>query len=154
MERYDRSPSGYDAERYDFTEPIIRRIGKTALNIDRHHPIHTRNDWNIYPEGRRIRESVLVDMDRRDHNDLHHECPPVPSLEYHILKKTASLYRPDASSPLKSMEALMRAIEEAAKQPRAHQLDRQRANLAIWAIDLQRPFIADATRQNRLRNIS
>lgn len=146
MERYGReSGSGYDhEERYDFTEPIIRRIGRGVLTTDRHHVIHTRNDWNIYPEGRHIRESILVTMEKTDHVDLHHECSPVPSLSYHVLKRTAGLYVPDQTSPLRSMEALMGAIEEAAKHPRAHEIERQRANLAVWAIDLQRPFIADA----------
>jgi hypothetical protein len=47
------------------------------------------------------------------------------------------------------MDNLMLAIEKAGNHPRAHIVEKKLAELAVWAIDLQRPFIAEMTDNRR-----
>lgn len=51
------------------------------------------------------------------------------------------MYEPK-DTPIKSVESLMLSIEQAANHPKAHIIEKHLAELAVWALDLQRPFIA------------
>lgn len=112
---------------------------------DRHHIIHGRREWEARPEAKSIREtpSLIVRMDREDHTELHRNCPAIPLLGYHALMRTRQLYE-ENENPLKSMENLMTAIEKASTHPKTHPVEKGLAELAVWAIDLQRPYIKGA----------
>jgi len=117
---------------------------------DGHHIIHNRMEWSLRPEAKLIRDtpSLIVRMDRSDHDEIHRYCPPVPLLGYHALIRTLQTFE-QGETPLKTMDNLMYSIEIASKHPKAHEIEKQLANLAIWAIDLQRPFIAGVLQNER-----
>lgn len=111
---------------------------------DNHHLIFDRVSWTSRPEAKAIREnkSLIVRLDRAEHNELHKHCVAVPLLGYHALMRTNRLFEPQAT-PLASIENLMGSIEKAVDHPKAHPIERQLGELAVWALDLERPFIAD-----------
>lgn len=112
---------------------------------DRHHLVFDRVSWSSRPEAKRIREdkSLIVRLDRIDHDELHRHTVPVPLLGYHALVRTFKSYEP-GDTPLESIENLMGSIEQAVNHPKAHPLERELGGLAVWALDLERPFIAEA----------
>lgn len=111
---------------------------------DRHHIIFEKALWNSRPDSKRIRDtpSLIVRMDREDHNEIHRNCPPIPILGYYGIMRTLSTFE-EGKNPLVTMESLMSSFENAGKNPKAHEIDRRLAELAAWSLDLQRPFIAD-----------
>ena len=111
---------------------------------DRHHIVHNRAEWNLRPAGAMIRRegTLIPEMPRTLHNLIHSECPSVPLLAVHSLERTAQMFRPGRDT-LESMDNLMSAIEKSVDHPRAHELERNLAMLAIEAIDLQRPYIQE-----------
>lgn len=119
---------------------------------DSHHILHNRQEWSLRPEARRLRETrtLIPYIDRSVHNEIHATCPPVPALGYYALKLVESRFH-EGSGTLQSMDNLMAAIEVSSRHPRSHQIERDLAQLAIQAIDLQRPIIAEALPANHLR---
>ena len=118
---------------------------------DKHHILHNRLEWELRPEARRLRQTrtLVPDIDRTVHNQIHAVCPPVPPLGYYALRVIENHFE-EGNSTLQSMDNLMKAIEIGANHPRAHDLEKHMADLAIWAIDLQRPWIAEGRTHLRL----
>lgn len=118
---------------------------------DSHHVLHNKQEWSLRPDAKALREhpSLLVRLDRSEHNEIHRECPAVPLLGYHALQRTLSFYEPGHNT-IQSVDNLMKAMEHAANHPKAHIIEKHLAELAIWSIDLQKPFIAEATRNVRV----
>lgn len=116
---------------------------------DNHHILHSRQEWELRPQARALRENktLIPNLDRSTHNELHRMCPPVPILGYHALNKVLSEFYP-ARDTLQSMDNLLFAIELAANMPQAHRIEREMAHLAIQAIELQKPFVRHDQFQN------
>lgn len=119
---------------------------------DKHHVLHDRQEWTLRPQAERLREipTLVPEMDRRDHDRIHAICPSVPLLGYHTLQIVQNRFV-EGRTTLQSMDNLMAAIERSKSHPRAHQIEKDLADLAIHAIDLQRPLIAEALGERRLR---
>ena len=115
-----------------------------------HHIVHTAKEWELRPEARRIRQTptLIVPIERSLHEEIHHNCPAVPLLGYHALLAVNSSFE-EGNTALESMDNLMLAIEKAGNHPKAHLIEKKLAELAVWAIDLQRPFITEATDRQR-----
>lgn len=102
----------------------------------------TSRQWSAEPIGKRLREqsSLIFTISRENHERIHKETPPVPLLGYYALLSTLHNYEP-AYNPVKDIDGLCGAIEKATRTPRAHQIERDLAGLAIEAIQLQKPII-------------
>lgn len=111
---------------------------------DRHHVVFGRQEWSGRPESKAIRStpSLLVTMDREAHNELHRDCPAVPLLGYHALRRVLNTFEPQRDT-MRTIESLMSSIEQAADDPRSHIVERRLAELAVWSIDLQRPYVQE-----------
>lgn len=109
---------------------------------DKHHILHSRQEWRLRSESRQLREhpSLVPTIDRELHNEIHRECPPVPLLGYHALRSTLELWTPRRDT-LQSIDNLLFAISETNRHPRAHPIERELGMLAMEAIELQKPFI-------------
>ena len=118
--------------------------------IDRHHILNDRVSWTTRPQGTALREvpSLIPQMDRAYHEELHAACPPVPMLGYYALMIVQSTFN-EGHNTLSSMDNLMASIEWAAENPRTHELESELCYLAIRAIDLQRPFIREGMVKER-----
>lgn len=111
-----------------------------------HHILHNRQEWTLRDDAKNLRErrTLIVPMERDLHNDIHSTCPAIPLLGYHALARTRAAFE-EGRTPLQSLDNLMVAIEQSAQHPKAHALEKSLAELAVMAIDLQRPFIKEAT---------
>lgn len=107
--------------------------------------MHERQEWSLRPQARALREapSLIVHMDRGLHNEIHANCPAVPLLGCNTLFRVAKYFR-EGDTPIESLENLMRAMERSCKHPKAHQIERELSELAVHALDLQRPYISMA----------
>lgn len=111
---------------------------------DGHHVLHYKQEWRLRPEAKKIREheSLIPTIDRSLHNEIHKECPPVPMLGYHALKRTGILWVPSRDT-LESIDNLLFAIDRATQTPRTHRIERELGLLTIEAIELQKPFLKE-----------
>jgi len=118
--------------------------------FDKHHLLFTEQHWssNKTAQALRTQQSLIIRLSREVHEENHRQNPAVPLLGYYTLSRTLSMYEPE-KTPLASAESLMTAIEIAANHPRAHDIEKNLAELAIWAIDLQRPFIKNSPDEPR-----
>ena len=114
------------------------------MQRDVHHIIHTRNMWSIYKQGAQIRNtpSLLIRMDRSDHNEIHDNCPAIPVPSYHVLAKVAGIFIPTRDT-LQTVDNLMFAVDEALKHPKCREIERGLGQLTIQALEEQRPYLFD-----------
>jgi hypothetical protein len=115
-----------------------------------HHILHHAQEWSLRPEARQLREThelKVFPIDLSDHQLIHKECPPIPLLGFYALKRTLNEFYPVRNDTMATMDNLMSAIEVAGNNPRAHRIEKELAQLVVWSIDLQRPFIADVVRR-------
>lgn len=109
---------------------------------DRHHINYPRQEHSLRPQSLYIRESpsLIPLMERDAHTALHAECPAVPVLGYHALARIVRDFDP-SDDVFRSIDSLMTAIETSAAHPKAHELERKLAEIAVQSLELQRPFI-------------
>lgn len=109
---------------------------------DNHHIIFNRLEWSLRQDARSIREdpSLIVNMERSLHEEIHATCPAVPLLGHAALQVVRRNWEPDANH-LRSMDNLLFAIDSVSIHPRAHYIERAQALLVSQAIELQRPYI-------------
>lgn len=113
--------------------------------IDRHHIFHTRQHWTATKEAKLLRDMYLYPLDRKVHEEIHRECPPVPLLGYYALSNVLSNVSP-IKEPKHDLDEVMSAIELSTQHKRAHPLERELGLLSIEAIRLQLPFIVPSTK--------
>lgn len=109
--------------------------------IDRDHAFWTEQHWTSTKEANTLRTmgSLIIRLERSTHEAKHRDTPAIPLLGYHVLKSTIALYEP-GKTPLESISNVQLAIEHAANSPRAHDIEKHQAELAIWALDLGKPY--------------
>ena len=114
------------------------------MGINKHHVAHGRQEWRLRPESRRIREHprMMTLMDIDSHQALHDNCPAIPLLGFHAMRKVASLWTP-GDDVFESISNLQFAIEGAMRQPKMHPLERQLGALMIEIVGLQVPYIRE-----------
>lgn len=113
--------------------------------FDRDHIFWTESHWTSTKEANTLRTmgSLIIRLDRTTHEAKHRDTPPIPLLGYHTLKRVLATYEP-GGSPLKSVDNVMSAIERAASVPQAHDIERAQASLAVWALELGKPYWAES----------
>lgn len=118
-----------------------------------HHILNPRQEWSLRPEGRRLRNNHLLipELDVDVHKELHENCPTVPLLGLYALR--AINCEPwEGKDTLTSVDNLLVVIHEMLKRPRFHPVDRELGELAIHAIDLQKPYIKEGLRSEQVYN--
>jgi len=121
---------------------------------NRHHPIHDRQEWTLRPEAEYIREhpTLIFPMEVPLHSHLHNVCPSIPLLGVHALKFIVREWEPDTDK-LVSLENLQTTIAAAGNHHKAHPVERQLGDLAIHAIDLQKPFLRESLSLRRFYSV-
>lgn len=117
------------------------------MSLSRHHVLHERTAWMSRPDARDLRttHSLIPNLERDLHDELHFNCPPVPLLGSFALREiNQDFYTTNDTN--RDIDQLMLLIEKAGKHPRAHPLETRLAGLAVQALYLQRPFIWRAQR--------
>lgn len=110
--------------------------------MSNHHILHTEAQWNSSPLSKRLREnpSLQIKLPMPNHVELHKNAPHVPLLGPHALLLVAKEFEPEHNHQ-RSIDSLLRAIEKSAHHPRAHVLEKSLAQLAIWSIEEQIPYL-------------
>lgn len=73
----------------------------------------------------------------------------MPLLGIHSLHLVVNRFKVTGDSPIKDIELLQSIIEQTKKQPQAHAIERDLVDLAVWALDLQKPFIKEGRIKKR-----
>lgn len=109
---------------------------------DRHHILHTGAEWNLRPETRMLRETpqLVPVIERPIHDEIHRLSPAVPLLSYYVMKRTVSLFEPQATT-IETIDNLMMSIDGAGNHFRAHRIERDLAQLAIQTLEIQRDIL-------------
>ena len=114
------------------------------MGMEKHHGAFDRLSWSARKEGRYIRNNPanIYWVEHDPHHELHDAVPIVPVLGWHALQQVAAEWHPSID-PATNLDRLILAIERSKQHPRAHQIERDLADLTIQAFELQRPFILD-----------
>ena len=109
---------------------------------DKHHVLHTRQEWDLRPESAALRSSppLIPLVERTVHDEVHRIAPAVPLLSYYVLMRTVRLYEPQ-STTVDSIDNLMLSIDKASQHRKAHHVERGIADLAIEALTVQRAIL-------------
>lgn len=110
----------------------------------RHHILHVGREWSLRPEPRKLRElpSLVPNIDRGVHDELHNHCPAVPVLGICAMQRIAQEVR-DTGDTYKTLDQLFLAVERAGRHPKAKPLERELGQLMIHTIQLQIPYIRE-----------
>jgi hypothetical protein len=108
-----------------------------------HHVLNYRAQWDAMPATKMLRAQpgLLVPGWRRPHDELHRAVEYVPPLSMYIAQSALNGYIDYPEDHLRSMDSFMLATEQATKHRRATPMEVAVANLAIQAVDLQKPFV-------------
>lgn len=109
---------------------------------DLHHVVFPRKLHEVYPQGKAIREALLVrDMWRPDHENLHRSVSPLPVLGYYALQRVARDMNSYYADPLDGIDDFCFAVENANMHPKCKPMERKLGELAIETIREQIPYI-------------
>lgn len=113
------------------------------MPISRHHLLHDRISWSSRSDAETLRSTpaLIPRIDQDVHRELHHDTPSVPLLGYHALRRTVKYFEPVYNNTLESMDELMNSMEQAGRDVRAHPIERELVRLAVWAVEIQKPFV-------------
>lgn len=112
----------------------------------RHHLLFPRAHWETSPDGILLRRqhSLIPHLEPGVHRLLHEEVGIVPVLDRFTMRRTARNFQPVRDDNLASLDNLMFAIEEASQSPKLGQIEKALAQLAIWSLEAQKPYILEA----------
>lgn len=117
----------------------------SSNNFEKHHLLHSRIDWQARPDAATLRNTpaLIPRIDRDVHKELHRDTPLVPLLGFHALRRTVKYFEPVYDDPLESMDELMGAMEQSGRDIRSHQIERELVRLAVWAVEVQKPYVRE-----------
>ena len=116
--------------------------------MERHHFMFPASLHEAQSASRELRQMSRSTgyLDHDSHVELHQSISGVPVLSHYValgaLKHVRDSFIPD--NPVERIEDLQRAIEVSMRQPRADRIEREIAELAVYALDIQKPFFDDA----------
>lgn len=109
--------------------------------------LYNRYAWSSNKSLEALREDrrLIVPLDPDTHKELHREVSHVPPLPYHMARHVLREFvEYDADTYLHNVEHLQWSIEKAMQHPRADKIEREVASTALYALDLQKPFIDES----------
>ena len=88
---------------------------------------------------------LIVPLTLDVHEELHRQIPQVPVMSHNMGLQALKMFNQygDEQDPIANLSNYMRSIEQAMKHPRAKELEKSVASLAIWACEQQIPFIKE-----------
>lgn len=122
-------------EKPHYTREQFRKIGRGAMNC--HHLFwvgSNHRDWT------RQEHDFLPQMYIPAHNALHAECPSVPELSREVLRIVRADFRPTGNT-LDSLDEVICLIDHASTMEQVHPIDRQLAQMAIHALEMQKFYL-------------
>lgn len=125
---------------------------------ERHHILFNRRVWSSTDDLAELRGDprLIVPLDHDTHQELHENVSHVPPLSLHVARASLRLFEDFESNGdyMKSVEHLQTSIEQAIRHPKSDRIEREVGSLAVYALDLQKPYIETSRRSyptNRAR---
>lgn len=101
--------------------------------------LHEANQDN--KDIRRMR-GFIPRLDEDSHAELHRAVPGVPPLDIYTARRVKGILVP-TMDVFEAVDDFCFAVEEAAKSPKSHELERKLGYLTIETVRLQLPFIQE-----------
>lgn len=117
--------------------------------MDRHHVLFNKREWESRPQYRYLRQDsgLIIPIDRDIHNELHRSVTQVPVLGYYgIMAVQKEFYR--GRTYLDTVDNLLFALKSVEVHPRLSDIEKSLASIALHAVEIQRPFIAEGLIEN------
>lgn len=127
----------------------MQRLPKNGEN---HHTLFCGSPWESMPQTRKLRRlpSLIVPMDKQVEEALHQEISTIPVLDHFTAVHTYNNYEA-SNTYIGSIHNLMRAIEIGSNHRKSTRLEKQLAQLTIYALELQVPFIREGQLRQDVR---
>ena len=124
---------------------MVQRELKQRNRYNVHHTAYYRRAWDSMEHLRRIRADsrLQVPLELDAHAELHKNIDMIPPLPISLGLRAYSLFRDygDAHDPVENVQNFMRSIEAAGREPRERELNRSIGENAVWAFEMQIPWI-------------
>lgn len=116
-----------------------------AERRDGHHVLNYRAQWDamIGTAALRAMPGLIVDGPRPIHDELHRNVECVPPLTMHVAQHTLNYYQDRPEDNLRSIDNFMRSVDRAIRHPKASEMEKVIAQMAIHAVELQLPYIEE-----------
>lgn len=112
-----------------------------------HHTLFNRYAWTANSDLKAIREDrrLIVPLDPDTHRELHQSVSHVPPISYHMARRVLQNFAEyDTDTYMHNIENLQFSIEEAMSHPKADRIEHEIGDLALFALDLQKPYIDES----------
>ncbi len=111
----------------------------------KHHVLFPGKVHEAHPATKEIRRNhwLQVPILQIGHTALHNEVTIVPSLDRYTAARVLRDYVPHRGDYVRSVEDLMFTIEDALKHPRTTAIEISNAQVAVYALELQLPFLKE-----------
>lgn len=114
------------------------------MKRQQHHILFNRRSWEATDTLKELRQDkrLITPLDPDTHRELHQAVSHVPPLSYHIARRALyTLSQFDyTDNPIEAADQLQLSIDEAMRHPRADTIERGVGELALLALELQKPF--------------
>lgn len=112
---------------------------------NRHHILFPRKLHDAHPDTKALRREQLLipNLQIIGHTALHREVAIVPPLDRFTAGRVLRDFYPVRDNHVATMEELMKSIEIASQHPKACSIEKENAQVAIHAIELQIPFVRE-----------
>lgn len=124
------------------------------MKMQKHHTAFNRFAWSANADLKAIREDqrLIVPLDPDTHKELHQNVSHVPPLSYHMARRVLRNFAEyDDDTYLHNIENLQWSIEEAMAHPRVDRIEHEVASTALYALDMQKPYIDESMPTRLLR---
>ena len=124
------------------------------MKLERHHTLFNRYAWSANKDLESLREDrrLIVPLHPDTHRELHQEVSHVPPVSYHMARRALRNFSEfEDDTYLHNLENLQWSIEEAMHHPRADRIEREVGELAVYALELQKPFVDESLPTRLLR---
>lgn len=110
-----------------------------------HHILFSKRLWRSQDPTMKLRENQWLKPPMYDdaHAALHEAVGIVPVPDWNMGQLILRQFEPVRGDYFKSVDNLLLAVENVARNPRSDAVQRELGHLIVQAVDLQRPFVQE-----------
>lgn len=121
------------------------------MSTEKHHVLYYRQQWESTPTTRKLRQhpALIVPMHAEIEQDLHSAVTCVPLLDLYTAQHTYKEWHP-CKTYIASIHGLLTAIEASARHRKATTVQKRLAELTVYAVETQIPYIREGQLTNEV----
>lgn len=118
---------------------------RNKVNYSFHHGLFTKSAYESQGSTKMLRNNpwLIMPLDEQTHRELHVDIPALPLLSPNTAQSVLKEFRPVKGNYVATIFALMEAVGDANRHPRATPIEKEIGGLLINGLELQLPFIQD-----------